>query len=451
MTNLETYYANNWKQIVTKIYDTKYYDESVFKLIFDDTKLVSMSDNKLIITAPTNLVVIMLNQEKTYINTQVNDYFKPDTSYDCQFVLDKDYIAVKEAPEKNKALEFVDGIREDFTFDNFVVGNSNKQAQAAAVACAYNPGNFYNPLFIYGDSGLGKTHLLHAIGNYLKKNHPEMKVLYLPTYDLISRFINSTGHNAPISASALAESISSVDVLLVDDVQFLSGKSKTNDFFFQIYNNLVNNRKQIVITSDKSPYELNSVNIEDRLVSRFSSGLTVTITSPEFNTRLEILRQKVKEQKIGDAGSIDDASLAYIATNCTGDVRKLEGILNQLLFHQIQFPEMNLKSSLKEIFKTNVDDDKQDPTKIIRCVGDYYHLTKQQLLSKSRSANIVTARHIAMYLCRNKLDLPFSKIGQYFNNCDHTTVISACNKIAKLEKEDAQYAAAIKEIDSRLN
>ena len=196
---------------------------------------------------------------------------------------------------------------------------------------------------------------------------------------------------------------------------------------------------------------MNNIDIEDRLVSRFSSGLTVTITSPEFETRLEILKMKVREQaSYSDRPPIDDDSLAYIAANSTGDVRKLEGMLNQYMFYQIQYSDSDEKTVLKEIVKQDLADQSLDCTKIIRAVGDYYHLTKQQLVSKSRAANIVTARHMAMYLCRKELDEPFNKIGNFFNRSDHTTVMSACKKMESKIKTDANYRKAMQEIEERL-
>ncbi len=374
--------------------------------------------------------------------------FKVEAIEESEYL--KQFADEEDEEEPDYIRHWEDHVSPEFTFDNFVVGNSNRQAQLAALGCAYNPGAYFNPLFIYGDSGLGKTHLLHAIGNYIKKQDASKRVLYLPTGDLTSQYIDSTKQKG-FSTQELMDKLKSVDVLLLDDIQFLAGKEKTGTFFFQIYNSLVSNHKQIILTSDTSPFDMNNIDIEDRLVSRFSSGLTVTITSPEFETRLEILKMKVREQaSYSDRPPIDDDSLAYIAANSTGDVRKLEGMLNQYMFYQIQYSDSDEKTVLKEIVKQDLADQSLDCTKIIRAVGDYYHLTKQQLVSKSRAANIVTARHMAMYLCRKELDEPFNKIGNFFNRSDHTTVMSACKKMESKIKTDANYRKAMQEIEERL-
>ena len=445
---MKNHYKEIWQAIQQNIQEQGIYEQYIIDFMFNDNYIVSIVDKNITVACKLATSQVILDGEKQTLETAANQVMMGSGPFSITTIMENEIHSVP-APKEEVVVndEWDDHISSDFTFDNFVVGPSNKQAQAAALGCAYSPGNYYNPLFIYGDSGLGKTHLLHAIGNYVKKKHPEFRVLYLPTGDLISLFYDSTKST---TTQDLMDRLKSVDVLLLDDIQFLAGKEKTNTFFFQIYNSLVSNRKQIVLTSDKSPYEMNTVDIQERLVSRFSSGLTVTITSPEFSTRYEILKMKVKEQtSLSENPLLDDEALTYIAANSTGDVRKLEGLLNQMLFYQVQSGDLDTKTALKEILKQEISEQRLDPNKIIRCVGDYYHLTKQQLLSKSRSKNIVTARHMAMYLVRKELDEPFHKIGSYFGGCDHTTVMSACTKMENLIKKDSSYQKAIQEIENR--
>lgn len=448
MTDLQQYYDTTWEAIKDSIKKSDMYADYVFNILFGDTRLASIQNDSLTIVCPTMMGQLMMVQEQKKLEQKITESLHNGKTYTLNPVYKNKY--EEEQKQAEEALRgekpFDHHVNEEFTFDNFVVGDCNRQAQSASVACAYNPGNFYNPLFIYGDSGLGKTHLLFAIGNYILKNHPHLRVLYLPTYDFISAYIASLKKGAEETTQELTEKLQSVDVLLIDDIQFLSGKTRSNDYFFQIYNSLVNNRKQVVLTSDKSPFELNNFDIEDRLVSRFSSGLTVTINSPEYNTRLEILKMKARENNV----TVDEETLSYIAANCTGDVRKLEGMLNQILFYQIQYCDMNSKAAIHEILKNSSLENSVDPDKIIRAVGDYYHITKGQMLSKNRSKNILFARHMAMYLCRKKLDLPFSQIAKSFNNCDHTTVMNACSKIDRLVGGDPMYARAVQEISQKI-
>ena len=454
-TRVQEFYTRTWRSIMDLLQSEKAYDNIICDTLNKSVYIGNITEDTLVLVCRNFLskeIVKDRNNPKIEIyaarvlNSPVP--FKVEAIEESEYL--KQFADEEDEEEPDYIRHWEDHVSPEFTFDNFVVGNSNRQAQLAALGCAYNPGAYFNPLFIYGDSGLGKTHLLHAIGNYIKKQDASKRVLYLPTGDLTSQYIDSTKQKG-FSTQELMDKLKSVDVLLLDDIQFLAGKEKTGTFFFQIYNSLVSNHKQIILTSDTSPFDMNNIDIEDRLVSRFSSGLTVTITSPEFETRLEILKMKVREQaSYSDRPPIDDDSLAYIAANSTGDVRKLEGMLNQYMFYQIQYSDSDEKTVLKEIVKQDLADQSLDCTKIIRAVGDYYHLTKQQLVSKSRAANIVTARHMAMYLCRKELDEPFNKIGNFFNRSDHTTVMSACKKMESKIKTDANYRKAMQEIEERL-
>jgi len=245
----------------------------------------------------------------------------------------------------------------------------------------------------------------------------------------------------------------SFDLLLIDDIQFLAGKEKSHEVFFSIYNELVNNRKQVCIASDRQPKEIKG--LEDRLISRFSSGLSVGIDSPEFETSLAILRLKIKNSG-SDINDVDEQGLAYIASNFSGNVRDLEGAWNRVLFYAIMFQKdksvIHFETVVNALRNQAVVSDVTgiSPNKIIRCVADYYGLTKQQITGKTRTKNISNARHISIYLCRKLLDLPYIKIGEEFGGRDHATVISACKKVEKQISKDTAFATAVKDIERLL-
>ena len=342
-------------------------------------------------------------------------------------------------------------IQKDRTFDNFIVGDCNKESQAAALACALNPGKFFNPLFIYGNSGLGKTHLLMAIANYVLKNDPSKKVYYTESLKFVETVVNAIRDNR---IEEFKHYMYNMDLLLVDDIQFLAGKEKSHEIFFTIYNELVNNKKQVCIASDRQPREIKG--LEERLISRFSSGLSVGIDSPEFETSLAILQSKIKQNGYG-IDDVDQEGLAYIASNFSGNVRDLEGAWNRVLFYAIEFqPDggcIKFETVMNALKNQAVVSDKTglSPKKIIKVVADYYGLTKQQITSKTRTKNISNARQISIYLCRKLLDIPYIKIGDEFGGRDHSTIISACTKVEKQLKKDEAFKNAVNEIEKQLS
>ena len=365
---------------------------------FVDTQLVKLEENNAVITTPFEITKLVLTSNSDIvkiINDTFSDFFKRD--YKCSIITTNDYL--KENSEMIEK-ELNDNLMSDFTFENFVEGPSNREAKTAALACAIKPGQkAYNPLFIYGDSGLGKTHLLNAIGNYIKENNSEMKVLYISSMTFVNDAVKAIKEK---TIDEYKNQLNSLDVLLFDDIQNLSNKPQSKDIFFNIYNELFNNRKQVVLTSDRSPSQIKDV--EDRLKTRFSQGLSVTINSLEYETAFEILKMKLKSHGIND-NSIDDDVLSFIATNFSSDVRNLEGAINRLLFYSINFfntQKIDLNVAL-EAFKDQKTtllskNDNLDVRNIIKAVADYYGLTEKQIKSKSRTKNIATARHISMYL-----------------------------------------------------
>lgn len=438
-----------WDQVKEKIKNE--IDDVVYNTFFSDTELMQLTDSEALVVTNLQFNCIVLNEKEniTLMNNCLADV--THKAIKTRVMLTSDYkktMAISE--EKASPVVREDHLIPDYTFDNFVVGPSNKESYSAALAVAMNPGqNSYNPLFIYGDSGLGKTHLLNAIGNYVKKRSPEKRILYISCYD----FINEVG--LAFRDNRINEyktELNNLDLLMVDDVQYLSGKEKTGEFFFSIYNDLFNNRKQIVFTCDRPPGQIKA--LEARLVSRFQRGLSVTITSPEYETAYKILQMKLKHNNIPES-SIDPEVLSYLATNFSSDVRKLEGSLNRLLFYAINLSETDTigldlcAEAFRDSF-TPSEKDKMDISDVIAGVANYYGLTRQQLVSKTRIKNIATARHIAMYLCRKNIDASYLKIGEEFGGRDHSTVLAACEKIDKLVKTDESYRRAVKEIEHSL-
>lgn len=331
-----------------------------------------------------------------------------------------------------------------YLFETFVIGSSNRFAHAAAVAVAEAPAKAYNPLFIYGDSGLGKTHLLHAIGHYARNLYPSVRVRYVNSEEFTNDFINSIGEG---KAGAFQRRYREVDVLLIDDIQFLQGKEQTMEEFFHTFNTLHNANKQVVITSDLPPKQLNG--FEDRMRSRFEWGLITDVQPPDLETRIAILRKKSANDKL----QAPDDVLEYIASKISTNIRELEGALIRVTaFANLNRQQVDL--SLAEIVLKDLitDDDQADitATAVIGQTAAYFGLTIEDLCGSSRSRVLVTARQIAMYLCRELTDLSLPKIGQAFGGRDHTTVMHANRKIRELMAERRSIFNQVTELTNRI-
>ncbi|WP_405374572.1 MULTISPECIES: chromosomal replication initiator protein DnaA [unclassified Microbacterium] len=331
-----------------------------------------------------------------------------------------------------------------YTFDNFVIGQSNRFAHAAAVAVAEAPAKAYNPLFIYGDSGLGKTHLLHAIGDYAINLYAGIKVRYVSSEEFTNDFINSIVNNR---AAAFQARYRDVDILLIDDIQFLQGRAETQEAFFHTFNQLHDHDKQVVITSDVPPRHLTG--FEDRMRSRFEWGLITDVQAPDLETRIAILRKKAQSERL----QVPDEVLEYIATKVSSNIRELEGALIRVsAFASLNRSTLDI-SLAQTVLRDIVDQDDANvilPTDIISATAQYFRLTVDDLYGSSRSQSVATARQIAMYLCRERTSLSLPKIGQLFGNRDHTTVMYAYKKISELMKERRSIYNQVSEITTQL-
>ncbi len=331
-----------------------------------------------------------------------------------------------------------------YTFDNFVIGQSNRFAHAAALAVAEAPARSYNPLFIYGQSGLGKTHLLHAIGHYALANTPGIKVRYVSSEEFTNDFINSIASN---QMSAFNSRYRDVDILLIDDIQFLQNRDSTQDSFFHTFNTLHDHHKQVVITSDVPPKKLQG--FEERMRSRFEWGLITDVQAPDIETRIAILRRKAELEHL----SIDVPVLEYIATKISSNIRELEGTLIRVsAFASLNRKPIDLdlvQIVLKDVIALH-DDQVISPSEIITAVSEYFNIDTEDIYGAGRTQEVATARQIAMYLVRNLTDLAYPKIGKLFGGRDHTTVMYANNKIIDLMSERRVIYNQVTELEQKI-
>lgn len=322
-----------------------------------------------------------------------------------------------------------------YTFDTFVVGGNNNFAHAASLAVAESPGEMYNPLFIYGGVGLGKTHLMHSIAHFILERNPQTKVLYVTSESFTNELIEAIRNGNNTAMTKFREKYRNIDVLLIDDIQFIIGKESTQEEFFHTFNDLHGAKKQIIISSDKPPKEIQT--LEGRLRSRFEWGLIADISSPDYETRMAILRKKEEL----DGYTIDDEVIKYIATNIKSNIRELEGALNKLMaFSNLEKREITVElaeEALKDIISP---DDKKEitPELIINIVAEHFHIKPEDIKGNKRNSEIVHPRQIAMYLCREMTNTPLKGIGAIMGKKDHTTIIHGCKNIAaEMEKSDS--------------
>ena len=331
-----------------------------------------------------------------------------------------------------------------YTFDRFIVGASNNMAHAAAIAVAENPGKAYNPLFIYGNSGLGKTHLLLAIGQSIREKNPSVKIGYIKGDEFTNQMIRSVREG---TAEEFRQRYRNVDLFLVDDIQFIAGKERTQEEFFHTFNNIYEAGHQIVITSDRPPMEM--MKLEDRLRTRFEGGLLVDIKPPDVETRIAIIRNKGQALGLILPNDVVD----YIAENITSNIRQIEGVIHRLTaFREIMNETITVESvkrAMKDVIRMGIF--VPTPEIIIAETGRYFGISEEDIRGQRRSKNTAMARQIAMYLMRNLTNLPLVEIGQQFENRNHSTVLSSIRKVEDLLKSDPDTSATIRDITSNIN
>lgn len=422
---------------------------------FKDLKLISITDTKITFEVPMDIHKKMLGDnyysliERTLFNiTNIN--------YDIDFILEEEMSISPPSPVNNDNVtnnNYITNLNKELNFNNFVVGDTNRLAKVAAMAVAEAPGRIHNPLFIYGKSGLGKTHLMHAIGNFITENS-NRKVLYCTCDEFMTEYTNianpDNASNKMEYATEFKNKYRNVDVLIIDDIQYLVGAEKTQQEFFNTFNYLHQSNKQIIISSDRSPDDLKI--LEERLRSRFMWGLPVDIYPPDFDLRCRIIRKKLENTSI--AHLIKEESIEYIANACQNDVRFLEGAVNRLMAYTAMIVPKSIDleftcEALKDFVNKNIYSN-NNITKIQKAVADHYNITIDDLKGKKRSNKVAHPRQLAMYLCRLETDETFPRIGLEFGGRDHSTVIFACDKIEKEVLTNAELERHIKEIKAKL-
>ena len=350
--------------------------------------------------------------------------------YDITFILPdqahKDGMSGAGRSESSHAIAEKANLNPKYTFDTFVVGSNNKFAHAASLAVAESPGKMYNPLFIYGDSGLGKTHLMHSIAHFILANDPEKKVLYVTSETFTNELIEAIRNGKNMTISSFREKYRNVDVLLIDDIQFIIGKEATQEEFFHTFNDLHGNKKQIIISSDKPPKEIET--LESRLRNRFEWGILADIGAPDYETRMAILHKKEEVEGY----SFDNEIIQYIANNIKSNIRELEGALNKLIAKgRLENAKITMELAEKVLKDIISPDQNREITVdlIIETVSEHFHITPEDIASAKRTNEIVVPRQIAMYLCHLLLDVPYKTIGNNMGKRDHSTVIHGIQKV----------------------
>ena len=436
-------------------------DPLPFNTWFSNIEFIDIQDDKLRLCVPYLLYKTHIEQNYKEI---IIDNFNNNSSFkinDIIFILkenlneildkEKEKTETKDDVDKYKPKKAINSnLNKNYTFDTFVVGESNKFAQAAALAVAENPGKMYNPLFIYGNSGLGKTHLMHAIGNYIEEKHKK-RVLYVTCDQFLEDFMglsrkNNINNNNLDYMEFFKSKYCDIDVLIIDDIQFLGGATASQQEFFHTFNNLHNDSKQIIVSSDRSPDDLKF--LEDRLRTRFCWGLQVDIAPPEFELKVAIIRKKLNGEKL----KINDDVINFIASNVGNDVRQLEGSITRLIAYSVIMGVNNptlefAMEALKEFTKKTSGTDQNNIRRIQKSVANFYKISYEDIKSNKRPPNIAIPRQVAMYLCRKLTNESFERIGIEFGGKNHATVMHSCNKIETSLKSNMELKEAIIHIE----
>ena len=428
------------------------YDKPLYDAFFKKIRVYSVASDKIVLVADGALSKTILEQ-KYARELEDRFYDLTMTRFTVTFIQESQ---ISEAIEEQNDLaqygDFFKGsfVDPNYTFDNFVVGQNNQEAQKASLIVAETPGNIFQTLFIYGGSCVGKTHLLNAIGNYIKNSNPEKKILYTSSQDFINEYLDFV--NGDSKKEQLIKFLKRFDVFLIDDIQMLKDKKKTQEFFFNIYEDFRQNHKQVVLTSDRLPGELDG--IDTRLITRFTSGLSVPVMKPDSHTCREILEKKLVSGGY-DVSNYDEEVLIFLSEKFKDSVRNLEGALVRLNFYASlnKYERITLDvcaDALRGMVDVSDAKNKVTEQKILNVVADYYSLSVAQITGKMKTGNIANARHIAIYLIRDMLDVPFKKIGSIFNGRDHSTVMHSVEIVEKMLKTDSQAKLVVEELKKRI-
>ena len=432
-------FADVWASVLSQL--KKDLSETTFSAWFDELEAVEMRANTFVLHCPNPFKKSCI--ENLYMNnikSALRNLFSMD--FEVQILDNEGLAALKGGSTKKQSDRFTS---DEFTFDTFVVGPSNKLAYAASQAVAEHPAQNYNPLLIYGDSGLGKTHLIYAIANVIRRNDSGAKIAYVKGDDFTNELVDAIREG---KTAEMREKYRQADLLLVDDIQFIAGKKQTQEEFFHTFNTLYESGRQIVLTSDRPPSEMTQ--LEDRLRTRFEWGLLVDVAPPDFETRLAIVKNKAALLGM----ELPDQISAYIAKNVTANVRQLEGTINKILAYKDLLgndaDEETVTRAMRDILKRS-NENVPTAAGILDYICKYYGLEESVICGQQRIRDAVAARQIAMYLIRSMTNMSLDEIGQVFDNRDHSTVLYSIQQVEKKMKQDAAFAEVVKEIKTNIN
>jgi chromosomal replication initiator protein len=491
-----------WNEILQMVKEEHGLTDVSFNTWIKPLEVFAIDGNTLYILVPSEQMGLSYINKKYYLPLKVAIGEVTGIEYDIQFILPDQAQSLKFKNNDTPQLEPQTPVKGDhsnlnpnYTFDTFVVGNNNRFAHSASLAVAESPGEAYNPLYIYGGPGLGKTHLMHSIGHFIIDQNPDTKVLYVTSEEFTNEVIESIRNGNSSAMTKFRDKYRTVDVLMIDDIQFIIGKESTQEEFFHTFNTLQTQGKQIILTSDKPPKEMET--LEERIRSRFEWGLMADIGTPDYETRMAILRKKAEtdnfdkspkemetlEERIrsrfewglmADIGTpdyetrmailrkkaetdnfdIDDDILNYIASNISSNIRELEGALNKLLaFHNLEHTHITMDIAERELSNIITPDKPREITAqlIIEVVSEHFHISVDQMISKTRSSEIARPRQIAMYLCKTMTSDSLDVIGQLLGGRDHSTIIHGIKKVTKDYEENDSTRTLIETIKKKIN
>ena len=441
-----------WDEILNTVKREYEISDVSFDTWIRPLEVFAIEGNTLYILVPSEQMALTYISKKYLAPLRVAIVEITEIEYDIEFILPEQAKNLKISNKPAKKAASVSGddsnLNPNYTFDTFVVGNNNRFAHSASLAVAESPGEAYNPLYIYGGPGLGKTHLMHSIGHFILNQDPNAKVIYVTSEEFTNEVIESIRNGNASSMTKFRDKYRKVDVLMIDDIQFIIGKASTQEEFFHTFNALQTQGKQIILTSDKPPKEMET--LEERIRSRFEWGLMADIGVPDYETRMAILRKKAESDKF----DIDDEVLSYIANNIKSNVRELEGALNKLLaYNNLVHIPITMEIAEKELSNIITPDKPREitPQLIIEVVSEHFHISVDQMISKTRSSDVAKPRQIAMYLCKNMTDSPLDTIGSLLGGRDHSTIIHGIKKVTEEYDTNETTRTLIETIKKKIN
>ena len=440
-----------WDEILKTVKKEHEISDISFDTWMKPLEIYAVEENTIYILAPFEQMALSYIQKKYYLPLKVAIGEIIGKEYEIQFLLPEHArsLNIKKPTKKVSSLNGANSnLNPNYTFETFVVGNNNRFAQSASLAVAESPGETYNPLYIYGGPGLGKTHLMHSIGHFILDQNPNAKVIYVTSEQFTNEVIESIRNGNASSMTKFRDKYRTVDVLMIDDIQFIIGKESTQEEFFHTFNALQSQGKQIILTSDKPPKEMET--LEERIRSRFEWGLMADIGIPDYETRMAILRKKAEN----DNFNINDEILNYIANNIKSNVRELEGALNKLLAYNVLCNETITMDIAKQELQNIITPDKPreiTPQLIIEVVTEHFNISMDQMISRSRSSDIAKPRQIAMFLCKTMTDSSLDVIGSFLGGRDHSTIIHGIKKIGDEYDANPNTRTLIDTIKKKIN